>query len=195
MLDKDFGERSGWICEPRFHAEWVVANFLVELSRTIAGNLLNSNLRARSTSLAHFNLGQACLKDHAIRAQILHKMEEGALSDGLQCLSWFCLRPRFKPEINTYLTFKWILIIEQMLRLGRVKATALHFRGFIKVGHGLVATEFSLKSRSLRKPSKTAQLLIGASVSPASLSMSFTTSMLSSSMLMFRCWKSLFWWL
>ena len=55
--------------------EWVVANFLVELSRTIAGNLLNSNLRARSTSLAHFNLGQACLKDHAIRAQILHKME------------------------------------------------------------------------------------------------------------------------
>ena len=53
----------------------VVSNFLVELSRTIAGNLLNSNLRARSTSLAHFNLGQACLKDHAIRAQILHKME------------------------------------------------------------------------------------------------------------------------
>ena len=56
------------------NAEWVVANFLVELSRTIAGNLLNSNLRARSTSLAHFNLGQPCLKDHAIRAQILHKM-------------------------------------------------------------------------------------------------------------------------
>ena len=46
--------------------EWVVANFLVELSRTIAGNLLNSNLRARSTSLAHFNLGQPCLRDHAI---------------------------------------------------------------------------------------------------------------------------------
>ena len=32
-----------------------------------------------------------------------------------------------------------------MLRLGRVKATALHFRGFIKNGHGPVATEFSLK--------------------------------------------------
>ena len=47
--------------------EWVVANFLVELSRTIAGNLLNSNLRARSASLAHFNLGQACLNDHAIQ--------------------------------------------------------------------------------------------------------------------------------
>ena len=46
---------------------WVVDNFLVELSRTIAGNLLNSNLRARSASLAHFNLGQACLKDHAIQ--------------------------------------------------------------------------------------------------------------------------------
>ena len=62
----------------------VVSNFLVELSRTIAGNLLNSNLRARSTSLAHFNLGQACLKDHAIRAQILHKMEG---SQSPQCLS------------------------------------------------------------------------------------------------------------
>ena len=58
-----------------WHAEWVVANFLVELSRTIAGNLLNSNLRARSTSLAHFNLGQACLRDHAIRAQIPNKMD------------------------------------------------------------------------------------------------------------------------
>ena len=50
-------------------------NFLVELSRTIAGNLLNSNLRARSTSLAHFNLGQASLRDHAIRAQIPNKMD------------------------------------------------------------------------------------------------------------------------
>ena len=37
-----------------------------------------------------------------------------------------------------------------MLRLGRVKTTALHFRRFIKKGHGPVATEFSL-SRSLRK--------------------------------------------
>ena len=57
---------------------WVVAqrgNFLVELSGTIAGNLLNSNLRVRSTSLAHFNLGQACLRDHAIGAQILQKTE------------------------------------------------------------------------------------------------------------------------
>lgn len=32
-----------------------------------------------------------------------------------------------------------------MLRLGRVETTALHFRGFIKNGHGPVATEFSLK--------------------------------------------------
>ena len=38
-----------------------------------------------------------------------------------------------------------------MLRLGRVKTTALHFRGFIKNGHGPVATEFSLKSRSLKE--------------------------------------------
>ena len=75
-----------------WHAEWVVANFLVELSRTIAGNLLNSNLRARSTSLAHFNLGQACLKDHAIRAQILHKMEgsQVAVMASNVCLGFAC---------------------------------------------------------------------------------------------------------
>ena len=72
--------------------EWVVANFLVELSRTIAGNLLNSNLRARSTSLAHFNLGQPCLKDHAIRAQILHKMEgsQVAVMASNVCLGFAC---------------------------------------------------------------------------------------------------------
>ena len=148
MLDKDFGERSGWICEPRFPlARWVGGR---QFSRwTFENDRWQSVEQQFAGSLdvvSSFQFGSALFEGS--RYPCSNSPQDGGFSgccDGLQCLSWFCLGPRFKPEINTCLTFKWILIIEQMLRLGRVKATALHFRGFIKNGHGPVATEFSLK--------------------------------------------------